>query len=174
MAAESSGRGEVTTEHVVEAIEKLTRGIEHVLREAKDGYAACVNIDDFLRIDAKCGIRQMFRAMPIYAECMVTLGVKTRAEQDQLCSTLFQYPEVRECYDALLNTEEAFNDFSKSVNVELQKEETKMIPRNVTTTGSRLPEELSLVDATTGDEVGLTSLCARSTFTVMVLMRHFG
>lgn len=172
MAAESSG--EVAKERFIEAIEKLTRGIERVVGEAKEDYAACANIEDYLRMDAKGGMRQMFRVMPIYAECMASLGVKTRAEQDQLCSTWSHCPEVRECYDILLNTEDTFNDFSKSANVELQKEEAKMIPPNVTKIGCRLPEELSLVDARTGDEVGLTCLCTRSTFTVMVLMRHFG
>lgn len=172
MAAESHEG--IAKERLIEAIKKLTWGVESVLRGAKEEYETCVNLEDYLSLDAKGGIKQMFKAMPLYAECLASLGVKKRSEQDQLCRSLSHDPEVRECYDALLNAEEAFDGFSTSVNHELQEEEGKKIPPNVTTLGQRLPEELSLVDSRTGGKIRLTSLYAQSTFTIMVLMRHFG
>ena len=164
----------IAKEPLIEALEKLTRGVEFVLRGAKEEYETCTDLEDYLSINAKGGIKQMYKAMPMYAECLSSLGFKTRSELDQMCRSLSQHPDVRACYDALLNAEEEFNGFSKSVNRELHKYEEERIPPNPTTLGHRLPKELSLVDSKTGDTLSLTSLCSRSTFTLMVLMRHFG
>ena len=82
--------------------------------------------------------------------------------------------QVQEGVDDLLSAEERYEEFVAEVDQELKKKENVLDLPTVVTLGDRLPADLSLVKAKSGEVISLESLWRKSKYTLFVLLRHFG
>lgn len=159
---------------VITALKKLTEAVEQTVEDGRQKYEP-LTVNEYVSLANKDGIRRMYKPMPSYAECMLGLGVATRAGLEELWKGLYRDSEVQECVEELLSAEESYEEFIAEVDEELQREEGKcVVPSAVTTVGQQLPRDLSFVEAKSGESTSLQSQRKQSKFTLLVLMRHFG
>ena len=154
-------------------MKKLTEVVEQTVEEGRKRYEPWTVLE-YISLANKDGIRQMFRPMPAYAECMLGLGVKSRTGLEQLWMGLYRDSEVRECVDELLSAEESYEEFIAEVEEKLQKEEGKCAVASAVTVGHQLPRDLSFIEAKSGEVTSLQSHGKQLKFTLLVLIRHFG
>ncbi len=157
------------------ALQKLATGVAGVVEENRTAYKSAPSVLDFISFNNQYGVRRMFRAMPMYAECMSSLGVATRKEMEGCWKARFREEEVREEVDELLHAEEGFDGFLAEVEEDLKREETKLAAPHVIEEGKKLPLDLALVNSRTGEANKLESHWGLQDDrqTLFVLMRHF-
>ncbi len=159
------------------ALQKLAAGVTEVVEESQAAYKAAPNLQDYINFRNEFGVRRTFRAMPMYVECMSSLGVSTRRELEELWKAHFKDEGVREKVDELIHVEESFDEFLAEVDEELKRDEAQLLAPHVVEDREKLPLDVALVDARSGGTIKLESLCDKednSHLTLLILMRHFG
>ena len=158
---------------LLSSLGKLTEGVNKVAKEGREAYETSATTE-YVDLDNKNGICRMFRPVQMYADSMTALGVKTRAQLEEVWREQYKVEEVRDCVEELLSAEENFENFLAEVERGLQKEEEDLASLvEIVTVGSQLPSDLSFLEAKPGKERKLESCWKKSRFTLMVLMRHF-
>lgn len=168
--------GDASKSLLLASLEKLVDGVSEVVEENRATYKDAQDVQEFIRFQNPNGVRRMFRAMSMYAECMSSLGVATRRQLEDLWKAQFRDREVREKVDELLHKEESFDDLLAEIEEELKKDEATLAAPHVIEEGEEVPSDLSLVNARTGETEKLGNVCAKDIghHALIVLMRHFG
>ena len=104
---------------------------------------------------------------------MTAVGVMTRKELEALWSKHYTDESVRESVEELLTAEDNHRAFIREVDVDLQKVEDKLRPTEISSLGSQLPGELSLVEATSQKSITIESLLKQSRFTLFIFRKHY-
>ena len=151
---------------------KLTEGMNKVVEEGRKEYKEA-GLDGYLKFENPKGVRCLFQPMPLYVDCMRTVGVGTRVELEHLWRGYYSDSAVQESVEELLGAEESFEEFVAEVDRDLQKSGDTLALSDVVTVGEQLPTGLSLTEAKSGDTVSLESFWKRSKYTLFVLVRHF-
>jgi len=60
------------------------------------------HLDEYVKADCEAGSFTL-RPMSLYCICMKEVGVKTRAELEELWKGCYHYEEVRECVEEFLS-----------------------------------------------------------------------
>ena len=148
---------------------KLTDGLNKVVEEGRKSFKES-GLNEYLSFENPSGIRCLFRPMPMYVECMKAVGVRTRSELEGVWKGCFSDGQVQESVDDLLSAEERYEEFVAEVDQALKKKEDVLDLQTVVTLGDRLPADLSLTKAKSGEAVSLESLWRKSTYTLFVLL----
>lgn len=157
---------------LLSAISSLSEKIAGAVKQAGEDFKTASDIYEFISTEnVTAGIRKLF-IMPFYIECFNSLGVKTRAELEQLWAKHYNDHEVREAVEDVLKNEDSVREFAVEVDRELSLHEEKSNPS--AQIGQTLPKDLRLIDADTGEEMSLESFWEGSKFTWFVFLRHFG
>ena len=157
---------------LLSVISSLSEKIAAALKQAREDFKAASDVYEFLSTtNVEAGIRKLF-IMPHYIECFNSMGVKTRAELEQIWTKHYKDHKVKEEVEELLQHEESMREFAVEVDKELALLEKK--PKPFAQVGQCLPQDLSLTDAETGEKLQLETCWKDSKFTWFVFLRHFG
>lgn len=92
--------------------------------------------------------------VPEYVRCYLAVGVKTRAELDEFCKLRYGRADVRDAFEALLQSEEELEDFVLEVEEQVKAAEDAQAPNIVL---SIVPTEITLLDADTNSRLKQSS-----------------
>ena len=131
------------------------------------------DFDDFLVYinDANHGILKLCAIFVSLAECIEKLGVRTRAELEQLWSKHYGEPEVKEAVDYLLEAEKSYASFLTEMENKISPGENKLRVKNAAQGGQTLPKDLSLIAMPSGQPKALEECWKGAKFTLFVLLR---
>ena len=115
-----------------------------------------------------------FRGSPSVYDCMEKVGVKTKAELEQLWEQHSNDPQVRGVVKALLEAEEEFAEFIIEADKSLIPQEDVRVINDTAIAGKVLPKDLTLIDAVSGLPSPLESCWKGAKFTLFMLVRHHG
>ena len=171
---EGCAEGAVVRSALVSSLSDLGEKITNIVSKVQDNFRASTDLYEFIRLGNKNGITALFGVSHAYSDCMKTLGVRTKAELEQLWKKCYREAEVRDAVEMVLEGEQAFAEFVAEVEKELIPYEDKSISKGPAMAGQVLPKDLGLFDATSGQPVTLDTYWKESKFTLFVLIRHFG
>lgn len=158
--------------HLLSAISNLSEKIASTVKQAREDFKAASDVYEFINTrNVAAGILKLF-IMPLYIECFKSVGVKTRAELEELWTKQYSDHDVREIVEELLENEDSVREFAVEVDRELILHEKKSNPP--AEVGQALPKDMALIDAETGQEMPLETYWKESKFTWFVFLRHFG
>ena len=171
MATASSSDGDKKT-LLVSAVRKLAAGLARKVEDVRKKYNPS-EMDWFLNSDSRSDGVMGIYPVGLYLDCLESVGVKTRAQLEEVWKELYKAEEVRECVEELLSAEENFDNFVEEVDKDLQSYEDSLAVSQVSTVGCSVPKDISLVEAKSGNAVILGNLLKQSKFTVFVLRKHY-
>lgn len=171
MAASYGGDGDVRS-LLVASLQTLERGLRQMVEKARKDFVT-LTLDEFLSgNNYQSGVYSVY-PVQLYVDCMVSVGVSSREELEQLWKEHYHHVDVQDSVEELLTAEEKYRSFIAEADEELQKCEDTIALASVTTVGFQLPRDLSLLEAVSGQSVSLESIWTKSRFTLFVLQRHF-
>ena len=150
--------------------EAITGSVERA-RASRSSYT----LDQFLSSDALKGSGGLCGMYPVqdYVRCFRALGVRDRAELEELCRRHYGEPEARDAVEAFLQSEELFGDFVSEVDEEVRRDEDGLACKDVAVLGSTLPLSMELVDAESGLSITVKEILQDAPFTLLVFKRHY-
>ena len=111
--------------------------------------------------------------IPVYAECFIRSGAKTRKELEQIWRDHMSSDAVQASVESVLNAEREIDKFVEKVGAVLEQVEDRNACPSVSVVGSQLPSDLHFTEARSGESVTLESYWKQSPFTHLVLIRQF-
>ena len=152
--------------------QELTKMVEDG-RESLQGIKSNVNsLDDFLKVEWDVGLFPL-QPLFIYADCLKAVGVKTRAELEEIWKGCYHDKAVRKCVEELLSLEESLQEFYDNLDAEIEKAEDQLAIQNVTKVNDQLPTDLALTNCCSGEMVSLESVLKQSKFTHFVFLKFY-
>ena len=159
---------------LISSILWLSEKVESVVRQVEENFKVSSDLYHFMKLGNRNGITALFAVSHAYSDCMKRVGVQSRVELERLWAQHYSHADVRDAVEALLEAEEAFNEFVGKVERKLVPYEDVAITKRPATVGQLLPKELGLIDASSGQPTTLDMYWKDSKFTLFVLVRHFG
>ena len=162
---------------LVSSLSALAEKIESTVKVTREDFKSTTDIYEFLRWDNhdnEHGIQKLGTATAGYVECMQKLGVKTKAELEQLWAKHYGEPGVKEAVEKLLAVEKNFSDFTEEVESQLRPLESKLTVKDPACVGAVLPKDQPLIDVSSGQPVTLESCWKGAKFTLFVFLRMLG
>ena len=156
------------------ALRRLNQELVKMVEDGRVNFQAMRSnrLEEFLNVDCEVGIISL-RPMLNYLYCLKAVGVKTRAELEEMWKGCYHYEEVRECVEELLSLEESLQELYDDIDVEIQKAEDRLAFRNITKVGDQLPEDLALVKCRSREVVKLGKVLKQSKFTLFVPIKFY-
>lgn len=165
----------VDTHLLASSLSALAEKVVQKVEDCKDHLKTCPDLNEFLSVKNPSGIRQLFHIMPVYAEVMEKVGVRTKIQLEELWARRYVEEAVRDSVEQLLEAEEGMAEFIQDVDKQLDKEEDSILEKNLLLhVGDHFPEELVVTEVPSGQDVPLGESWKGSRYTLFVLMRHFG
>ena len=172
MAASSGGEGDGRTQ-LVAALQTLERGLRQMVENTRKNFLA-LTLDEFLGGDNRQSLLYSAYPVQLYVDCMVSVGVSSREELEQMWKEHYRHADVRDSVEEVLGAEEEYRSFMAEADEEVQRYEDSIALGSVATVGCQLPpRDLTLLEAASGRPVSLESIWTKSRFTLFVLQRHF-
>ena len=162
---------------LVSSLSTLQEKCTAVLQQARKNFQARKDLHHYLSFFNENGIGTLFGVSSAYADCMKTLGVRTKEEFEQLWKQHSSDPGVKEAVEGMLEGEKKFAEFVAEVDNEMGNtpyEDENGCSEDPAAVGQVLPKDLHLLDATSGQPVTLDTYWKESKFTLFILIRHFG
>lgn len=161
---------------LVSCLSVLAEKIEKCVNLTREDFKASTDLYEFVMYshDVNHGIMKLIAATPGYVECMQKLGVKTKAELEQLWAKHYGEPGVKEAVEKLLEAEKKYAEFIAEVESELSPNENKLTINDAAKEGEMLPKDHGLIEIPSGQPVTLESCWKGAKFTLFVLLRLFG
>lgn len=154
------------------SLQTLERGLRQMVEKGRRDFVT-LTLDEFLSGNNYQGGVYSVYPVQLYVDCMVSVGVSSREELEQLWKEHYRHADVQDSVEELLATEEEYKSFIAEADEELQKYEDTIASASVITAGLQLPRDLSILEAVSGQPVSLESIWTKSRFTLFVLQRHF-
>lgn len=110
----------------------------------------------------------MFGMASAYKKCLTSLNVKSKDALERLIHQHIRNPSVQEASHELLDIEQEWDNFFKSIDKNLTSEVEE--PAKLGQTG---PLEVPLVDARSGEATSLKQFLKERNSLVLILLRHF-
>ena len=168
MAANKDATGGVKA-MMLPALRKLKQELTKMVQDGKVNFH---HLEEFLNVDCEVGLI-VLRPMSNYLYCLKAVGVKTRAELEEMWKGCYHDKEVRECVEELLSLEESLQELYDDIDVEIQKVEDRLAIHNVTKVGEQLPADLALVKCHPKEMVNLENVLKLSKFTLFVPLKFY-
>ena len=152
------------------ALQKANKELTKMVEEGRKNFDAMKydHLDEYVKADSEAGLFAL-RPNSLYCNCMKEVGVKTRAELEELWKECYHHDEARECVEEFLSLEESLQELYDEVDVEIQKGEDQV--HNVNKVGEQLPAEISLTECKSGKLVCLENVWKQSKFTLFVPLK---
>jgi len=142
---------------LVTDLEDLIKQLDQDLdNTARNNFANC---REFL--DVK--VRQLGRAIGLYARCFQELAVTNRSEMDKLLKESCSRSDVREAIDDLLACEESWNNLLTRMEVVVNKRDEKLPAAN------KVPLDTVVYDGDTKTDIGSVH---DEKHLLLILLRH--
>jgi len=120
------------------------------------------------------GIRQIIEpTWTGYWKWLEEVGVSDRNEMEQLWNSFGDDDVVLKCVEELRAAESKYNELTAQANIDVQKEEDKIVSAEKTLVGSTFPGDAEVVDIDTGEKTTTGSLYSQSPYTLFLLQRHY-
>jgi hypothetical protein len=159
---------------LISSVSALSEKIESVVSRVRENFRASSDLYEFIKLGNKNGVTGLYAVSHGYSDCMKAVGVRTRAELEQLWRRYYSDEQVRDAVEALLEGEGAFTQFLEEVERELIPLEDKGATQSPAAVGKVLPEDLALLDVSSDRLTTLDTYWKDSKFTLFVVVRHFG
>ena len=158
---------------MVSALRKLNQELATMVKDGRVNFQAMRSdrLDEFLNVDCEVGMSGLI-PMLNYLYCLKAVGVKTRAELEEMWKGYYHHKEVRECVEELLSLEESLQELYDDIDVEIQKAEDRLAFQNITKVGDQLPD-LALVKCRSREVVKLEEVLKQSKFTLFVPIKFY-
>ena len=156
------------------ALRRLNQELAKIVEDGRVNFQAMRSdrLEEFLNVDCKVGLIAL-RPMSNYVCCLKAVGVKTRAELEEMWKESYHDEEVRECVEELLSFEESLQELYDDIDVEIQKAEDRLAFQNITKVSDQLPEDLALVKCRSREVVKLEKVLKQSKFTLIVALKFY-
>ena len=156
------------------ALRKLNQELTKMIEGGKVNFHAMRSdrLEEFLKVDCEVGLMELEPSLN-YVDCLKAVGVKTRAELEEMWKSCYHDKEVRECVEELLSLEESLQELYDDIDVEIQKAEDRLAIQNVTKVGEQLPADLALIKCRSKQVVNLENVLKHSKFTLFVPIKFY-
>ena len=156
------------------ALQKLNQELTKEVVDGRKSFEAMKfdRLDEFLNVDCKIGMSAMYPLFN-YVQCMKDVGVKTRAELEEMWKECYHDEEVRKSVEELLGLEESLQELFDDIDVEVQKAEDQLSIQNVTKVGDQLPADLAFTNCRSGEVVQLERVWKQSKYTLFVPLKFY-
>ena len=157
---------------LVTSLQSLERGLRQMVKKARKDFLT-LTLDEFLSGDNYQG--GVYSAYPVqlYVDCMVSVGVSSREELEELWKEHYRHASVRDSVEEVMMAEEEYRSFITEADEEVQRYEDGIASASMATVGCQLPKDLTLLEAVSGQATSLESIWTKSRFTLFILQRHF-
>ena len=162
---------------LVSSLTDLAKNIESVVKRTREDFSKAK--DDLYRFltysnDENYGIMKLFGVAIGYAECMTKVGVKNKAELEQLWEQHYGDSDVKDAVGSLLKAERNYSDFLDEVEQELSPLEYQLTVKVSAQVGQAFPKEHTLIAIPSGQTSSPEECWKGSKFTLFVFLRLFG
>ena len=173
MAANKDATGGVKA-MMLPALRKLKQELTKMVQDGKVNFQEMRSdhLEEFLNVDCEVGLI-VLRPMSNYLYCLKAVGVKTRAELEEMWKGCYHDKEVRECVEELLSLEESLQELYDDIDVEIQKVEDRLAIHNVTKVGEQLPADLALVKCRSKEVFNLENVWKQSNYVLFVPLKFY-
>jgi len=160
---------------LVSSLTTLTKTFEEVIERTRLDLKE-LELEEFLpwSNDDNHGILKLGAITPAYAECMKKVGVRKRAELEQLWTKFNDDFDVRSAVEGLLQAEKKFVEFTAEVEEEFSPLENKLTVKGTLKMGQMIPKNQTLIEVPSGQPLPLEECQKGARFTLFVLLRLFG
>jgi len=157
------------------ALQKLNWELTKMFENGENNFEAMKSdhLEEFVNVDCEVGLRALAQMFSFYVNCMKEVGVKTRAELEELWKDCYHHEEVRECVEELLTLEESIQEFFDEIDREIEQVEDWLAVNSVTNLGKLLPANLSLKECKSGELVQLKNVWKQSKFALFVPLKFY-
>lgn len=159
---------------LISSVSTLSEKIECVVSQVRENFKASTDLYDFIKLGNRNGISALFAVSHAYSDCMKAMGVRTKAEMEQLWGKHYSDVLVRDTVEALLDGEESFTEFLAEVERELIPCEDESVTNDPAMVGQVLTKDLTLLDVSSGQHSTIDAYWKGTKFTLFVVVRHFG
>ncbi|XP_006824789.1 uncharacterized protein LOC102806350 [Saccoglossus kowalevskii] len=121
------------------------------------------SIEDFIASPGK----YLAPAMTLHTSMLTRLNITCMAQLDDLFKTSFQYSDIQELKEDLMQAEEEWDTMLSDIDKKLQGDDTGL----VITEGSQAPIDITLVEASSSREVTLADYIGKDSV-LLILLRH--
>ena len=171
--------GEGKREALVTNLQKLTDAINKTVEETRSGFEAARSRDgqdfeEFLMTKSSSGLRNLWRHVASYAECMQKNDVSRYSDLERCWESEYGAQKVRDAVEGLLEAEERHEDLLKDIESVFINFQSSGAPLVKKTVGDEFCGAFKVTDARSGEIREIQSYCDGSKFTLFVLIRHFG
>ena len=156
------------------ALRKLNQELTEMIEDGKVNFHAMKSdrLEEFLKVDCEVGLIALQPTLN-YLDCLKAVGVKTRAELEEMWKGCYHDKEVRECVEELLSLEESLQELYDDIDAEIQKVEDRLAFQNIVKVGEQLPADLALVKCRSKQVVNLENVLKDSKFTLFVPIKFY-
>ena len=156
------------------ALQKLNQELTKTVGDGRKSFEAMKfdRLDEFLNIDCEVGMSALYPVFD-YVQCMMAVGVKTRAELEQMWKGWYHDETVREHVEEVLGLEESLQKLFDDIDVEVQKAEDQLAIQNVTKVGDQLPADLTFTNCRSGEVVQFENVWKQSKYTLFVPLKFY-
>ena len=172
-SSKADGATSDTSPLIMASVPLVAERIEQVLAKARLDMRS-QDLDQFLDRDNPSGISQLYTIMTAYADCFQNANVTSKRQLERLWADNSNHPNIKKAIDNLREAEVQFEDFVAEIEIELRKKESQFDVKGSALTGQALSKDLTLIDATSKKVTTLEGCWKDSSFTLFVLLRHFG
>ena len=161
---------------LVSCLKKITASLEETISNGRDTFSDTGDVEKFISLDNPLGIRRLFTPMPVYAQAMSDMGLKSWNEMEQCLAKHYKDEDVCESTENLFSAQDEYKEFVSAVEEDLGKVEEESSFKDILSVGDQVPNDLSLTLATVGEHepVQLASFWKKTRVTLFILIRHFG
>lgn len=154
----------------------ITEKIEGAVKQTREEFGKSTDLYKFIIYsnDVNYGVMKLAAPVVGYAECMTKMGVKTKAELEQLWEKHIAVPEVKEAVDNLLKAERNFTDCLNEIEQKLLLQEDQLTTKEQAQAGQEFPKGHSLIEIPSGKPTSPEACWKNSKFTLFVFLRLFG
>ena len=156
------------------ALRKLNQELTKKVQDGKKNFQEMRldRLEEFLNVDCAVGLIAL-RPLLNYLYCLKAVGVKTRAELEEMWKECYHDKEVRESVEELLSLEESLQELYDDIDVELQKVEDRLAFHNITKVGEQLPADLVVIKCRSKEVFNLENVWKQSNYTLFVPLKFY-
>ena len=154
----------------------ITEKVESAVKLTREEFEKATDLQKFIiyKNDVSYGVMKLAAPVMGYAECMTKMGVKTKAELEQLWEKHIAEPQVKEAVDNLLKAEKNFTDCLNEIEQKLLLQEDQLTTNQEAQGGQEFPKGHSLTEIPSGQPTSPEACWKESKFTLFVFLRLFG
>ena len=161
---------------LVPALSTLSGTIEDAIEHTRCVFKEATDLEHFLAYsdDIKHGTQMLATPIFGYVDCMEKVGVKTKAELEELWSKNIDKPGVRDAIEKLQLAEKHLKELVDEIAAKLGPLEDKATVNGPAKVGEIFPKDYKVMEIPSGQQTTLEESLKGSKFTLFVLLRLFG